>query len=129
MKWLKVLTPLFALHLSVWVASHFFFASNKKEILLVVDTSYSMKEKSGQVLDWITRYELSNRYKEITIGTAKAVLGPLSTLSSKDVIFRTSFGKLTSDNLTRLYSESGADTRILLSDGSLIPNGWDVITF
>jgi len=106
MKWLKILTPLLALHLIVWIASHFFFAANKKEILLVVDTSYSMKEKSGKVLDWIARYENGNRYKDITIGTDKAVLGALSELSSKDVIFRTSFGKLTNDNLARLYSNS-----------------------
>lgn len=129
MKWLKILTPLLVLHLIVWIASHLFFAGNKEEILLVVDTSYSMKDKSGKVLDWIAGYENGNRYKEITIGTDKAVLGDLSELSSKDVIFRTSFGKLTNDNLTRLYSNSNADKRILLSDGSLSPAGWEVITF
>lgn len=129
MKWLKILTPLIAMHFIVWIASHFFFANNKQDVLLVVDTSYSMKEKSGRVLEWIDQYEAEDRYKDITIGTDKAVLGPLSELSSKEVIFRTSFGKLTNDNLVRLYSNAQSDVRILLSDGSLQPKGWKLITF
>jgi len=117
------------LHLFVWIGSHIYFANNKQEVLLVVDTSYSMKEKSARVLDWINQYEASDRYKNITIGTDKALLGDLSELSSKDVIFRTSFGKLTRDNLLRLYSNSDADVQILLSDGSLDPQGWELVTF
>ena len=88
-----------------------------------------MKEKSGRVLQWIDQYEVSDRYKSVTIGTDKALLGKLTDLSSKDVIFRTSFGKLTNDNLLRLYSNIDADTRILLSDGSLRPQDWELITF
>jgi len=129
MKWLKLLTPLVTLHLVFWIASHSYFSSNEKEILLVVDTSYSMKAKSGKVIDWIVDYEANDRYKKITIGTDKAVLGTLSDLSSKDVIFRTSFGKLTNDNLVRLYGNANSDTRILLSDGSLRPKGWELVTF
>ena len=72
---------------------------------------------------------MSDRYKSVTIGTDKALLGKLTDLSSKDVIFRTSFGKLTNDNLLRLYSNIDADTRILLSDGSLQPQDWELITF
>ena len=129
MKWLKILTPLLALHLIVWIASHVYFVNNKQDVLLVVDTSYSMKEKSARVLEWIDQYETSDRYKKVTIGTDKALLGRLADLSSKDVIFRTSFGKLTNDNLLRLYSTTNADVRILLSDGSLQPSGWELITF
>ena len=129
MKWLKILTPLLALHLIAWIASHIYFTNNKQEVLLVVDTSYSMKEKSGRVLQWIDQYEGGDRYKSVTIGTDKALLGKLTDLSSKDVIFRTSFGKLTNDNLLRLYSNVDADTRILLSDGSLRPQDWELITF
>ena len=88
-----------------------------------------MKAKSNKVIDWIDDYEDSYRYKKITIGTDKAILGTLSDLNSKDVIFRTSFGKLTNDNLVRLYGNATADVRILLSDGSLKPNGWELITF
>jgi len=129
MKWLKILTPMLALHLIVWIGSHIYFANNKQDVLLVVDTSYSMKEKSVRVLDWISEYEASDRYKEITLGTDKALLGNLTNLSSKDIIFRTSFGKLTQDNLSRLYSNSEAETRILLSDGSLHPPGWELVVF
>lgn len=129
MKWLKILIPMLALHCIVWLASHWYFSNNNREILLVVDTSYSMKAKSEKVLNWIEDYETADRYKSITIGTDKAVLGDLSKLSSKDVIFRTSFGKLTPENLTRLYSNSKVDERILLSDGSLHPKGWELITF
>lgn len=95
----------------------------------MVDTSFSMKPRFPEVQQWIENYQTQGRYKNITIGTDKAFLGNLNELSSKAVIFRTSFGKLREENLIRLYSQTKDDKRILLSDGSLAPNGWEVIPF
>ena len=65
----------------------------------------------------------------ILIGTDKAMLGDITELQSKDVIFRTSFGKLQQSNLKRHYGGVKAARKILLSDGSLTPEGWDSIRF
>lgn len=129
MKYAKIFSALIIVQLVVWTTAHFYFSANKSVALIVADTSYSMKINFPDVKRWIENYESNSRYSTILIGTDKASLGELETLKSKDVIFRTSFGKLTNDNLTRLYSQVTADKRILLSDGTLMPDGWDVIEF
>lgn len=129
MRVLKIFGALIAVHLLIWVASHFYFSANKSVVLVVADTSYSMKTNFPQVKRWIDKFENSRRYATILIGTDKVSLGKLEDLQSKEVIFRTSFGKLTNENLTRVYSHIAADKRILLSDGSLTPPGWQVIEF
>lgn len=129
MKYLKVFSALALFQCAVWLGSHFFYTANKSDILLVVDTSFSMKPNFPVVQNWIENYEATDRYKNIVVGTDKALLGPLSELNSKEIIFRTSFGKLSIDNLTRLYSHIRSDKRILLSDGSLTPDGWEVVSF
>lgn len=129
MKFLKIFGLLIVFQCVLWIASHLYYSANKSEVLLVVDTSFSMKPNFPAVQVWIENFEKKDRYKNITIGTDKASLGKLGELPSKSVIFRTSFGKLRKDNLTRLYSHVRADNRILLSDGSLLPDGWEVISF
>lgn len=129
MKYAKIFSAFITVQLLVWIAAHFYFSTNKTVALVVADTSYSMKTNFPDVKRWIEDYENNSRYSTILIGTDKASLGELSVLKSKDVIFRTSFGKLTNDNLTRLYSNVTADKRILLSDGTLVPDGWNVIKF
>ena len=129
MKFIKIFGALILLQCLIWVASHIYFTANRSDVLLVVDTSFSMKPNFPSVKTWIEDYENSARYKNVTIGTDKASLGPLPDLVSKDIIFRTSFGKLNEENLKRLYSHVKADEKILLSDGSQEPNGWDVVAF
>lgn len=129
MKYAKILSAFIVVQLIIWTAAHFYFSTNKTVALVVADTSYSMKSNFPDVKRWIENYENNSRYSTILIGTDKASLGELEALKSKDVIFRTSFGKLTNDNLTRLYSHIAADKRILLSDGTLKPDSWDVIEF
>lgn len=129
MKYVKIFGLLMVFQLVAWIGSHIYFSANKSDVLLVVDTSFSMKPNFPAVQEWIEGYEQSDRYKNVMVGTDKASLGALNELSSKDVIFRTSFGKLSTDNLTRLYSHIKTDQRILLSDGSLQPDGWKVVSF
>lgn len=129
MKTLKIFSALIIVQVLIWAAAHFYFNANNSVSLVVADTSYSMKENFPQVKRWIENYESGSRYSTILIGTDKASLGRLDELQSKEMIFRTAFGKLTSENLTRLYSHVDADTRLLLSDGSLQPDGWNVVKF
>ena len=129
MKFLKIFGLLILFQCVIWIGSHLYFSMNKSEVLVVVDTSFSMKPNFPDVQNWIETHERQDRYKNIMIGTDKAALGALNDLSSKEVIFRTSFGKLSAENLTRLYSHVKADEKILLSDGSLSPDGWDVVSF
>lgn len=129
MKFPKIFGALIIVQLLVWVAAHFYFSANKSVVLVVADTSFSMKKNFPEVKHWINNFESKRRYSTVLVGTDKAALGELADLNSKDVIFRTSFGKLSGENLTRLYSHVAADKRILLSDGSLTPSGWEVIKF
>lgn len=128
MKILKIFSVFILLHVAAWGATHAYLSNNTSEVLVVVDTSYAMKPKFSEMKNWIVDLESGAHYKTITIGTDKALLGDLKTLKSKDVIFRTAFGRMGTDQLNR-YTGSSAKQKILLSDGSIKPEGWEVITF
>jgi len=128
MKYAKIFAIFVVLHLVGWIAAHFYLSNNNKSVLVVVDTSFSMKSRFPQIRQWIDDYENKNRYKKVLIGTDKVMLGELTELDSKDVIFRTSFGKLQETNLQR-YNGVVASKKIFLSDGSLKPAGWETIEF
>lgn len=117
------------LHLLAWAASHFYMEQNKREVLLVVDTSYSMKAKFGQVRRWLDDFEQDARYKKIVVGTDKAFLGALADLQSREVVFRTAFGKLNADNLHNLYVDSEASHKYLLTDSAFDNADWEVVRF
>ncbi len=127
MKYLKVLSLFIIMHVAAWGGAHTYFNSNKEKILIVVDTSYSMKQKFPEIKQWIEDYEANARYKNIMIGTDKAMLGKLSELRRKEEIFRTAFGILKEENLKRYSNQIGR--KILLSDGVISPEGWDVVDF
>jgi len=129
MKLLKIFSVFVLLHLLAWTAIHLYQSKKPSSVLVVVDTSFSMKSKFANIRQWIDDYESQNRYKKILIGTDKAMLGDISELQSKDAIFRTSFGKLQQSNLKRHYGGVKASRKILLSDGSLTPEGWDSVKF
>ncbi len=128
MKILKIFSIFILLHAVAWGAAHVYLSKNTTEILLVVDTSYTMKSKFSAMKQWIIDLENSSHYKKIIIGTDKALLGDLAQLKSKDIIFRTAFGRMNSDNLNR-YTGSNAKKKILLSDGAIQPDGWKVVSF
>ena len=129
MRFLKIFGLMLALHAVAWIAMHSYLSANPREVLIVVDTSYSMKENFPKVDQWIDDYQTGSRYQSVQIGTDKAALGELSDLSSRDVIFRTSFGKLAEDNLSRLYSTVRADRKLLLTNSPVEPDGWEVVSF
>ena len=127
MKYLKVFSLFIIIHAVAWTGAHAYLNKNKEEILLVVDTSYSMKQKFPEIKQWIEDFEASSRYKKIVIGTDKALLGELSELRRKEEIFRTAFGNIKEDNLKRYNNNKGK--KIFLSDGTLKPEDWELIEF
>jgi len=128
MKLLKVFALFIALHVTAWGASHWYLSQNKSDILLVVDTSYSMKPKFSEMEKWIANYDSNARYRTITVGTDKAELGNIDELKSYASIFRTAFGRMSEASLQR-YTATKAKEKILLSDGLIQPEGWKVISF
>jgi len=128
MKLIKVFALFLLLHGAAWAGAHWYLSQNKPNVLLVVDTSYSMKPKFNEMREWIESFEASSRYKTVIVGTDKALLGKLAELKSPSVIFRTSFGRMAETSLQR-YAESSAKEKILLSDGAIKPEGWKLITF
>ncbi|MGB0848655.1 MAG: hypothetical protein ACPGSM_18125 [Thiolinea sp.] len=128
MKGLKVFALFILLHITGWAAAHVYMNQNPQQVLVVVDTSYAMKPKFPAMQDWIDQMEASARYQVVRIGTDKAMLGKLADLKSRSVIFRTAFGRMTAENLTR-YRGVDAGEKILLSDGKIKPEGWRVVSF
>lgn len=128
MKWLKVFALFLVLHIAGWVGAHGYLQKNPSRILIVADTSFSMKQHFPEMERWIDDYAASCRYATIEIGTDKAMIGPLSDIKDHRSIFRTAFGRSTEESLAR-YSSAQADKRILLSDGAFESSGWELITF
>lgn len=128
MKLVKVFGVFVLLHLLAWGAAHVWFSNRPDTVLVVVDTSFSMKPQFGAMREWIDAFEQEGRYQNIVIATDKAPLGPLKDIRSRDSIFRSAFGRLTESGLKR-YSSTAAQRKILLSDGSLEPDGFDLVIF
>ncbi len=127
MKPVKILFLFFLLHCFAWGGTHLYLSGSPEKILVVVDTSYSMKKKFPQVERWIKSFHGSARYKEISIGTDKALIGNIDDLNSYNDIFRTSFGRFKLESLNK-YSSS-PDKRFFLSDISSAPEGWELVSF
>jgi len=129
LRYLHIFGLLLLLHVLAWSVSHWYLQQNRSDVLLVVDTSYSMKNNFPQVRQWLDQFEAGARYKNIQVGTDKAALGKLTELESREMIFRTAFGKLNTDNLIRLYSDSDAQHKYLLTDTAIEQDGWTVVRF
>ena len=128
MKFVKVFALFLLLHGVAWASAHWYLSQNKPDVLLVVDTSYSMKPKFTEMQDWIESFNASSRYKTVVVGTDKALLGKFEELKSPSVIFRTAFGRMAETSLQR-YADSAAKEKILLSDGTIKPEGWRLVKF
>jgi hypothetical protein len=128
LKLLKVFGLFLVLHVAAWAGTHVYLSQHQPDVLIVVDTSYALKPQFAAMQQWITDHEASTRYQRILVGTDKALLGELASLKSKEVIFRTAFGRMSAENLQR-YDATTASGKILLSDGSIRPAGWKVVTF
>lgn len=128
MKVLKIFSFFVLLQLALWAGVHWYQSANPGKVLIVVDTSYAMKTQFPEMQRWISARVASGRYQQFEVGTDKARMGNLSDLKSLDVLFRTVYGKISEDSL-RQYQSSVYDQKILLSDGSIQPAGWDVEIF
>ena len=128
MKWLKVFAVFVVLNVLFWIGAHIYKTANPQTVLLVADTSFSLKPQYPAMQSWIDHYAADTRYRKITIGTDKALIGAFSDIKSTDSIFRVSFGRSTPESLMPYESEQ-TDERIFLSDGSFKPSGWTLVTF
>lgn len=128
MKALKIFGLFIVLHAAAWAGTHVYLQQHQPDVLVVVDTSYALKPQFPAMENWINNLQARTRYKNIIIGTDKAMLGELDAIPSKATIFRTVFGRMSEDNLKR-YEQIQASEKILLSDGSIRPSGWKVISF
>ena len=128
MKVLVAFALFVVLHLVGWGVAHGWLSANNKQTLVVVDTSFAMKPHFANMQKWMEDFDADSRYTEIVIGTDKAKIGPWQDIRSPDSIFRSAFGKISADSLKK-YANEDADRRILLSDGSVEPGGWETVVF
>jgi hypothetical protein len=128
LKALKVFALFIALHAAAWSGTHVYLSQHQPTVVVVVDTSYALKSQFAAMETWIDHLQANSRYQHIVIGTDKALLGDLDSIPTKTTIFRTAFGRMSADNLNR-YAQMPASEKILLSDGSIRPDGWKVVTF
>lgn len=128
MKWIKVFAVFALLHAIGWFGAHLYKKDRPEQVLVVADTSFALKSEYPAMQRWIEQFATDNRYRNIVIGTDKALIGDLSDIRSIDSIFRSSFGRSSADSLKRYESEH-ADKRIFLSDGEFEPAGWTLVRF
>ena len=128
MKWLKVFSLFALLHAGAWIGTHVWLAANPRTVLIVADTSFSMKEAFPAMRRWIDERAEGARYTRFLVGTDKALIGPLEELRSSESIFRAAFGRSAPESLNR-YAAVAAGTRVLLSDGSFEVPGWELVRF
>ena len=128
MKWIRVFALFIVLHTVAWIGAHFYFSASPVTVLVVVDTSFSMKDSFPQMQQWINEFEQQSRYRKVVIATDKAMIGELSDIRDRQTIFRTAFGRSSADSLLR-YKRFDADSRYLLSDGSFEADGFTLIRF
>lgn len=128
MKWIRVFTLFAILHAVAWGGAHIYFSSNPPTILVVVDTSFSMKGSFPRMQQWISDLEQQSRYRKVVIATDKAMIGELSSIRDRQTIFRTAFGRSSADDLLR-YKPIDAESRYLLSDGSFEADGFTLVRF
>lgn len=128
MKWLKVFSVFIVLHLLLWGGAHVYRSLNPTETMLGVDTSFNLKSSFPAMQSWIEDYEANARYERITIVTDKSLVGPLDSITSRRSIFRTAFGRSSAGDF-EAHQSTPADNRVLLSDGSFVIEGWDLVSF
>jgi len=127
-KWVKVFSVFVVLHIIAWTCAHMYRTAQPTEVLLVVDTSFSLKPQFPVMLRWINEYESSARYEFITVATDKMIIGPLAEISSRDTIFRAAYGRSSVEDFEQ-YQTHPADKRVLLSDGRFVMQGWETVSF
>ena len=116
------------LHTGAWIGADRYLSASPRQVLVVADTSYSMKTQFPKMQAWLKQQQDGSRYQALLVGTDKAMLGEFRKLKSATVIFRTAFGRMSLGALKK-YDAVDASEKILLSDGSVNPDGWSVVVF
>ncbi len=112
------------LQLSMFLAGHFYFTNNPKEVAIVVESSYGLTTYRSNIERVIGEIEDSSRYTNFSYGTDKTYLGENINLDS---LFRVNFGKMDVSKLENLYPGRDYELRYLLSFTDVQPKGWKII--
>jgi hypothetical protein len=116
-----------ALQLGGLVGAHFYYGSNPRDVLIVVDSSYGLSGYQSQIEDWIDDYGSSARYSELHFATDKTYLGRGD--ANRDKLYRVSFGKMDVSLLNQNFTAREYDERVLLTFTGADANGWNVVSF
>lgn len=129
MAWIKSFAAFVLLQVFAWGGAHFYYSTNPKQVLLVVDTSYAMKPHFSEAQSWIDDFVGGTRYTHIEVGTDKVALGDLADLRSRDILFRTAFGRISTENVAGLYSNVDVEQKYLLTSDPIELDGWTVVSW
>jgi hypothetical protein len=104
-------------HAGMWGGSHWYFSEHPRQILVVVDSSYDMRNHYVQLENWLADFSASRRYSRIQLGTDKLELGPLEDIKNLNVLTRSAFGRFNQERFNALYSKglNSYDERYLVS--------------
>jgi len=127
---LKVLLICIGLNFATMGGAHVYLSENPDKVLLVVDTSNTIKPVKNDIIEWIRSYSNSARYKELHIATDKAYLGTLEGLPGVETVFRVTFGKLNVQSVTNKYAmDTNYQSKLLLTNQDTNIEGVSTISF
>lgn len=129
MAFIKSFAAFVLIQIGLWGGMHFYLSSSPKQALVVVDTSFAMKAHFSDATKWIDDFANNARYTDIRVGTDKADMGRLEELKSKDILFRTAFGKLAPEKLSSQYTAYSETERYLLTSEPIALDGWQVVSW
>ncbi len=115
------------LQLGGLAAAHFYYGANPGQVLVVVDSSFGLKEHQSAIERWIDRFETKQRYSVVHFGTDKSYLGVGDGARQK--LYRVSFGSMSPDRLETMYPAEDYQQRYLLTFTGQSPDGWNSENF
>lgn len=122
---LKYLVFVIAVHVLAWGGTHWYLSGHPERILIVVDSSYEMRNQGPRVTEWVEKFSATRRYVQVHVGTDKADLGPLSELSSPAALTRSTFGRFDAQRVLTMYGHADFDEKIILSNQPLAMDGFE----
>lgn len=115
------------LQLGGLATAHFYHDANPRQLLLVVDSSFGLKEHQVAIERWIDRFKHDQRYAVVHFGTDKSYLGTGDGAQQK--LYRVSFGTMSAERLDTMYPAEDYQKRYLLTFTGQSPDGWETEVF
>lgn len=123
-----LLTGVVAAHAIVWLGSHVWFSEHPRRILVVVDSSFEMRNHYGDIEKWLTDLDAKSRYAQIELGTDKLTMGKLDEVKSLSSLTRSAYGRFDDVRFDTLYGNlSGYSAKYLLSTQYHDKSGFEAV--